>query len=343
MKTATSTATASLSVSVTGPGFTVTSVTPANVIVPRGGSATVTATVNRVGGFTGPISITPSNLPAGVTAPMGTIASGSNTGTVTLTALPNAALAAIAAGTPPPAQNVTVGLAAVCVPACPGITGSGIVSVRIGRRLGQFAVASPSLRNAPASATSADNAIGLDYTVANPQPPGTTLFTATYRRVGSNATLSAINLAQSAISWGAGFCAASPTIAGVVLSDTYGGVTNAPMFYELPIWAPLPATTSASRTVNQPVYAVNSSANATITPTLWFSPDCTLAAFVQSSFTQTPPAGLTILDMTTGQPVGSAMLYGGASPSRLEVVTTAGGQQVQVQFTPSDVRTVPIP
>jgi Flp pilus assembly protein TadG len=303
----------------------------------------VTATVNRVGGLTVPISITPSNLPSGVTAAMGTIAAGSNSGTVTLTAPPNAALAAVATGTAPAAQNVTIDLAAVCTPACPGITGAGTVSVRLGRRLGQFAVAAPSLRNAPASATSADNAIGLDYTVANPQPPGTTLFTATYRRVGSSTSLAAINLAQSAISWGAGFCAASPTIAGVVLSGTYGGVTNAPMFYELPIWAPTPGTTTTSRTVNQPLYAVNSSANTTITPTLWFSPDCTIAAFVQSSFAPSPPAGLTILDMTNGQPIGGAMLYTGASPSRLEVVNAGGGQQVQVQFTPADVRTVPIP
>lgn len=155
--------------------------------------------------------------------------------------------------------------------------------------------------------------------------------------------MAAINLAQSAMSWGAGFCAANPTITGVVLSGTYGGVTNAPLFYVLPIWAPAPATTTTARSFTQPVYAQNTSANATITPMLWFSPDCTLAAFVQSSFTQTPPAGLTVLDMTTGQPIGSALLYAGASPSRLEVVNAGAGQEIRVQFTPADVRTVQIP
>ena len=171
--------------------------------------------------------------------------------------------------------------------------------------------------------------------------PGTTQFTATYRRTGSNATLFAGNLVQ-ATHWGAGFCGASPTIAGVVLSGTYGGVTNAPLFYQLPIWAPAPATTPA-RSFTQPVYTVNANANTTIVPSLWYSPDCTLAAFVQSSGTQTPPAALTILDMTTGQPIATALPYAGASPSKLEVVKTATGQEVQVTFSPTDLRKVPIP
>lgn len=338
------TASTPLGITVTGPGFTIASLTPATVLLPRGGSATVTATVTRTGGFTGAIGISATGLPNGVTAPPTTIPPNATSGTITLNASNAAALAGVAAGTAPSPQTVTIALTGVCASTCPpGLSSSRNVSVRIGRRLGQFAVATPSLRNAPSSATSADGAIGLDYTTANPQPPGQTLFTATYRRVGSSAALSAINLAQSAISWGAGFCGANPTIAGVVLSGTYGSVTNAPMFYELPIWAPAPSTTNTARTVMQPVYAINSSANTTITPTLWFSPDCTVAAFVQSSFAPSPPAGLTLLDMTTGQPIGQAMLYTGASPSRLEVVNAGTGQEVRVQFTTSDVRTVPVP
>lgn len=337
---ATSTATAPLGVTVTAPGFTIASVTPATVLIPRGGSAVVTATVARVGGFTGEIDISASGLPNGIAAPTTRIGAGAaSTGTITLNASNGAALADIAAGNVPPAQTVTIALSGVCTPACPGMTASGTVSARIGRRLGQFAVAAPSLRNAPANATSVDGTIGLAYTTANPQPPG---FTATYRRVGSSGALAAINLVQSPISWGAGLCGANPTVAGVVLSGTYGGVTSAPMFYVLPIWAPGSATTPA-RQFTVSVDAVNSNANATITPSLWYSPDCTLAAYVQSSFTATPPAGLTVIDMRTGQPIGQALLYAGASPSRLEVVNAGSGQEVRVQFTPSDVRTIPIP
>jgi hypothetical protein len=298
--------------------------------------------VARVGGFSGAIGIAASGLPNGVSAPSASIVAGATTGTITLNAANGAALADVAAGNVPPAQTVTIALSGVCTPACPGMTAARTVSARIGRRLGQFAVAAPSLRNAPANATSADGMIGLAYTTANPQPPGQTQFTATYRRVGSSSALAAINLVQSPISWGAGLCGANPTVAGVVLSGTYGGVTSAPLFYVLPIWAPGSATTPA-RQLTVPVDAVNSNANATITPSLWYSPDCTLAAYVQSSFTATPPAGLTVIDMRTGQPIGQALLYAGASPSRLEVVNAGSGQEVRVQFTPSDVRTIAIP
>lgn len=330
---------ATLGVTVTPPGFRITSTSPTNIRVPRGGSSPLTVNVQRVGGFTGPINITAANLPAGVTAPVTTIAAAATSGTLTFSATTSAGLAAVAAGTAAAAQQVDISLG--CTPACPTMTASSTVPVSVVRRLGLFAVAAPSVKNAPGAATGADGAVGLTYTVANPAPPGTTQFTALYKRTGSSATLFSGNLVQ-ATDWGAGFCGANPTIAGVVLSGTYGGVTNAPLFYQLPIWAPAPATTTA-RSFTQAVYSVNTNANTTIVPILWYSPDCTLVAFVQSSFTQTPPAALTILDMRTGQPIATALPYAGASPSKLEVVATATGQEVHVTFSPTDLRKVPIP
>ena len=339
---ATSTATATLGVTVTAPGFSIASLSPANVLVPRGGTASVTVNVQRVGGFSGAINATVTNLPAGVTAGALQIAGGTSTGTLTLTATNTAGLANVAAGTPSGAQQASVNLAGVCTMACPGMTDAENLQVRIGRRVGVFAVAAPSLKNAPANATSADAAVALTYTVANPQPPGVTQFTATYVRVGSPGSLFSSNVVQSPIDWGAGFCPANPTVAGVVLSMSFGGATNAPLFYTLPIWAP-GQTSGTARSVFLPVYAINSNANTTIAPMLWYSPDCTLAAFVHSSSTQTPPAALTIIDMTTGQPIGGELQYSGPSPSRIEVATATAGQEVRVQFSPTDQRKLAIP
>jgi hypothetical protein len=338
-----STASAVLAVTVVAPGFTVASGTPSSALIPRGGTLPIAISVTRTGGFNGPINITTTNLPAGVSAPLTTIVAGGNSATLTLTATNSAALAEVAAGTSPVARQVTLNFAGVCMPACPAMTATRSVSVRVGRRAGPFAIATPAIKNAPGAATSADGTIGITYAVTNPPPPGATQFTATYNRVGTAGTLFAANLVQSPIDWGVGFCAASPTIAGVILSGQYGGVTNAPMFYVLPIWAPSTAMAGATnRSFTVPDYAINSYSNTTIAPQLWYSPDCTLAAYVASSFTQTPPLAVTVLDMTTGQSIGSAQQASNA-PTQLEVANTAAGQEVQIRFSPTDVRKMAIP
>jgi hypothetical protein len=329
-------------VAVQAPGFTITGATPSTLLVPRGGSAALPVTVQRTNGLTDPITITATGLSGGITAPATTIAAGSNSGTITFTAANDAGLAAVATGNAPASQSATVTLTGICPAGCPGAVNSKMVTIRIGRRTGQFVVTPPSLRNAPSQATSADNASTLAYAVANPQPPGATQFTATFRRTASTNAMAAINLAQSPIDFGAGFCTASPTIAGVVLSSTYGGQTSAPVFYMLPIWALAPSTAQA-RQIMVPMYPTMTGANASVTPTLWYSPDCTMAAHLDATGVPATPSSLSLLDMTTGQRFGSEQPFSGAAPSKIEVIPSGTGQAVRITFSATDVRTIAIP
>ena len=335
------TPTAPLGVTVSGPGFTITGTTPTSLLVPRAGSQSVSFTVARAGGFTGPIMITAAGLTGGVTAPATTIAAGSNTGSITFNAKDSTGLAAIAAGSVPPTQTATVTL--TCVGTCTGTPPTRNITVRIGHRLGVFVVAPPSAKNAITNANAADNTATLQYATKNPPDPTQTLFTATYRRANTGTTqLAAIDVAQSPIDWGAGFCTATPTVAGVVLSRPYGGQTNAQLFYELAIWAP-PPSTSPARQIFQPVYTSMGTVNLSVTPQLWYSPDCTIAAYPSATGVQAQPSALTIIDMRTGNPISGQMSFSGAFPSKLEVVGNAATDSVKVTFSPTDVRKVLIP
>ena len=331
---------ASLAVSVVGPGIAISGSIPSTLLVPRNGSQSVNFTVTRAGGFSGPIIVTATGLSGAFTAPAATIAAGSNTGTFTFTAKDSAGLAAIAAGNAPATQTAT--LTFTCVGTCTGTPPTRTITLRIGHRLGAFVVAPASTKSA-GSATSADNASTLQYALRNPPYPNHTLFTATFRRANTGTTqLAAIDLEQSPVDWGAGFCTATPTVAGLVLSQPYGGQTNAQLFYELPIWAPPPSTAPA-RSVFQPVYTSMSGVLGNVTPQLWYSPDCTIAAFPSATGVPAQSAALTIIDMRTGSPIAGQMSFAPPFPSKLEVVGNASGDSVKVTFTPTDVRKVAIP
>ena len=335
------TASVGLPVTVTGPGFTIAGTTPTSLLVPRAGSQSVSFTVTRTGGFTGPIMITASGVSGGVTAPATTIAAGSNTGSITFNAKDSSGLAAIAAGNVPSTQTATVTL--TCVGTCTGTPPTRNITVRIGHRLGVFAVATLTAKNAVTNVNAADNTATLQYALRNPPYPNQTVFTATYRRANTATTqLAAIDVAQSPIDWGAGFCTATPTVAGVVLSSPYGGQTNAQLFYELAIWAPPPPTAPA-RQIFQPVYTSMGSVNLSVTPQLWYSPDCTIAAYPSATGVQATPMALTIIDMRTGNSIGGQMPFSGTFPSKLEVVGNAATDSVKVTFSPTDVRRVLIP
>ncbi|HEX8847990.1 MAG TPA: hypothetical protein VF761_00485 [Gemmatimonadaceae bacterium] len=335
------TPTAGLGVSVVGPGIAITGTTPSTLLVPRAGSQTVNFTVTRSGGFTGPIMITATGFSGAFTAPATTIAAGSNTGSITFSAKDSAGLAAIAGGSVPATQTATVTL--TCVGTCTGTPPARTITLRVGHRLGAFAVAPASLKSA-GSKTSADNASTLQYALRNPPYPNHTLFTATFRRANTGTTqLAAIDLEQSPIDWGAGFCTASPTVAGLVLSQPYGGQTNAQLYYDLPIWAPPPSTAAARVVSTQSVYTNVGNVALSVTPQLWYSPDCTIAAFPSATGVQAQPSALTIIDMRTGNQITTQMPFTGAFPTNLEVVGNAVGDSVKVTFTTTDIRKVPIP
>ena len=336
------TVTATIPLTIVGPGVSITSVTPSSPLIPRAGSQSVTVTVARSGGFTGPVAIGTGAIANGITATTTTIPMGSTTGSITFSAKDSSGLAAIAAGALA-SPTATVTATGSCTPACPGVTASANVTLRIGHRVGAFVVAPASLKSA-GSATSADNASTLQYALRNPPYPNHTLFTATFRRANTGTTqLAAIDLEQSPIDWGAGFCTASPTVAGLVLSQPYGGQTNAQLYYDLPIWAPSPSTAAARVVSTQPVYTSMGNVPLSITPQLWYSPDCTIAAYPTATGVQAQPSALTIIDMRTGTPIGTQMSFSGGFPTKIEVVGTATQENVKVTFSPTDIRQVTIP
>jgi hypothetical protein len=329
---------ANLGVTVTAP-FKINSI-PTSVLVPRGGSSTITITVVRAS-FNGPITVTQTGATNGVTAPAADILASSNSGAFTFAATTAAGLTDIATGNVPASQPITLTLTGQCSAPCIGGVVQASTTLSIGRRLGLLAVAPPTYANAPSGGNSVDNAVSVAYAVASSSPPGQSLFTATYKRAGANSTLAQVNLEQSVSSWGAGFCSATPTVAGIVLSNTYGNSSNAQLTYTLPIWAPAPAT-SIAKLHQFPLYTEQNDVHVSFAPTLWYSPDCTIAAFVHSTGVSATPLGLSVIDMRTGGSI-SDLSFSGSFPSKLEVVGTALPQTLNVTFSASDIRHVSLP
>jgi hypothetical protein len=114
------------------------------------------------------------------------------------------------------------------------------------------------------------------------------------------------------------------------------------VFYTLPIWALAPSTSQA-RQITVPMFPTMTGANASVAPTLWYSPDCTMAAHVNATGVPATPFSLSLLDMTTGQRFGSEQPFTGSLPSRIDVIPSTTGQSARITFSASDIRTIPIP
>lgn len=97
------------------------SLSPASLVVRRGGTATFTVTLTRTASTPSSVSVTIVNLPAGVIASTATIASGQSSATVTVTASANAALgAATVRAASSDAPTLEGGTASLVVAGAPG-------------------------------------------------------------------------------------------------------------------------------------------------------------------------------------------------------------------------------
>ncbi len=132
---------AAVDANVTSPGVSL-ALSPADVSVVAGASATANVTIVRSGGFTGPVTIGATGAPAAVTVTGGTIAEGSTTQVVTIVAGATAAAGTTILGITGTATGVTIASTPLTLtvtaapPPPPGQIGAGLEGEGAGDQFG---------------------------------------------------------------------------------------------------------------------------------------------------------------------------------------------------------------
>jgi hypothetical protein len=307
-------------------GFSI-SAGPADLLIERGKSATTTITVTRVAPFANAIKVDLSTPPAGITAPSVTIASGSNSGVMT-----------ISAGAAAVNGKVTLSLTGTAA----GVSSaSGSVKVTVGRETGAFAEANPapyqstipSTRNALAGTFRVDLSTGAPTV---PQPRKANFFRGT-TAVGNDI---GFTLGPNSSLGGAGFCANSSPMAitqGVVLSGALPGFASQNVFFILDVTASAPALRQA--TADMTVQQTPTGPFITFQPRVFFSKDCTVALIAGANKLGPSKNILRLMDLISGQPLGtevpfetatfSALLRNNGSKQEVEIKVDTGAPSAQ--------------
>ncbi len=295
-------------------------------LLERTKSTMVSVTIVRAVPFTGPVSVSfaPDPLATGVTAVSASIAAGAASAPITFTASGVATLG-IVTGT---LTATGIGIPAV----------TATVSLRIGRTTGSFSEASPTpyAGTLPSTATSASGTYRVEITPGAPslpQPRKASFFKGT-TRLGNDI---GFTLGPVSNLGGAGSCndAPGPTPGrGVVLSGALPGFASQNVF----TFVDLPGPAHAMYEVPADMHS-SAGAPHVFQPRVYFSPDCSVAMIVGVS-TLGPLANvLRLIDLTTGNPLGSEVnfatnLYSATlttvgSAQRVQVITDTGAATAQ--------------
>lgn len=293
-------------------GFTVSASPPA-VLVERGKSVMTTITVTRVAPFTGAVTLALSTPPTGITSPSVVVAAGTPSGVVTL-----------AVGASAAHGKVMLSLAATST----GVPNAGTpLTLTVGRETGGFVEANPTpyLSTVPSSRSALAGNFRVDIGTGAPslpQPRKASFFRGT-QAVGGDI---GFTLGPVSNIGGAGFCANSAPMAitrGVVLSGAMPGYAaqNVVTILDLTAAAPRLIETTADMNVQQ----TTNGPFILFQPRVFFSQDCTVALVVGANKLGPSKHILRLLDLLTGQPIGTEVPFETATFSAL--LRNAGLQQ----------------